>query len=174
MIKSVKQPVKIIDDFFEAPMLVRHSALKLDYVEQDNNAYYGLRSSKTLDVINFDFFDSLLSKLIRHATNKKRFRFLHCDYNLVDSTVTSEMTSLIGPYNFAGTIFLNPEPVKDSGITFFSSVAGTVIPSIKIENIFNRCVLFHPEKPFKIEKFIGTTTEENSLFLNFYGVVDDE
>jgi len=169
MIKDVKQPVKVIDDFFEAPTLVRHSALKLDYLEQDNDAYYGLRS-KTLDEINFNLFDTILAKLIVHVPNKYRFNFVHCDFNLVDSKHTSEIVELNGMYNIAGTIFLNPNPPENSGITFYSKVSNAIVPSIKVENVFNRCVIFEPEKPHKIEKFYGETKEDSSLFINFYGV----
>ena len=50
MKKEVIQPIKIVDDFFEAPTIVRHNALKQEFIKQDNEIFPGLRT-KTIDQI---------------------------------------------------------------------------------------------------------------------------
>lgn len=170
--KQIKQPVKIIDNFFEAPTLVRHSALKLEYVEQDFTIFPGLKSEQTIDNININFFDSILVKAIPHVLRKNKFKFLHCEYNLIDkknNARTGELRKIEGQYNIAGYIFLDPEPVKDSGISFYTQTNGDLWPSLRIENIFNRCVIFDPMELHKIEQFVGEDKETSSLSINFYG-----
>ena len=63
MIRTITQPVKIIDNFFEQPWLIEHHANKQEFIEQDNSIFPGLRS-KTLDEIDIDMFERLLGKLI--------------------------------------------------------------------------------------------------------------
>lgn len=171
MKKQVIQPIKIVDDFFEAPTIVRHNALKQEFIKQDNEIFPGLRT-KTIDQINPNFFERSLSKLITHVTFKQHFTFMHSEYQLVDETNngrTGELRQIVGDYNVAGIIFLNPEPVEKSGITFFNEVNDSLVPSVAIENKFNRLVMFNPMHLHKIEKFIGDTKETSSLFINFYG-----
>lgn len=172
MKKHVVQPIKIVDDFFEAPTLVRHNALKQEYVEQDNEVFPGLRS-KTIDQINPNFFERTLSKLITHVTFKQHFTFMHSEYQLVDETNngrTGELRQIKGNFNVAGIIFLNPDPIENTGMTFYNEVDDNLIPSVLIQNKFNRLVMFNPLHLHKIEKFVGDTKETSSLYINFYGV----
>lgn len=172
MKKHIVQPIKIVDDFFEAPTVVRHNALKQEFIEQDNEIFPGLRS-KTIDQINPNFFERSLSKLISHVTFREHFTFMHSEYQLVDEKNNSrngELRKIEGNFNVAGVIFLNPEPVENSGMIFYNEVEDNLIPSVLIENKFNRLVMFNPKHLHKIEKFVGDTKETSSLFINFYGV----
>ena len=161
MIRSITQPIKVIDNFFENPQLVVNHADKQDYVDQDNSLFLGTRSN-SLDVINHDMFEKLLGKLIQHVVGKDQFTFLHCEYQNINSECVDQIKT-IGSYNIAGTVFLTKENlIPDSGIKFYDS--RTQIETMSVENMFNRCVLWDPQVPYKISNFA-----DNTLMLTFYG-----
>jgi hypothetical protein len=161
MIKNITQPIKVIDNFFEQPQLVVKHATKQEYSDQDNSLFLGTRST-TLDMIDIDMFEGLLGKLINHVVGKDLFTFLHCEYQQINKECVDQM-KVIGPsFNIAGTIFLTSDHIPDSGIKFYDS--RTQIETMSVENMFNRCVLWDPQVPYKILNFA-----DNTLMLTFYG-----
>jgi hypothetical protein len=162
MIKHITQPIKVIDNFFEQPQLVVKHAIKQEYSDQDNSLFLGTRST-SLDMIDIDMFEGLLGKLINHVVGKDQFSFLHCEYQNINIECVDQI-KMIGPaYNIAGTVFLTKENlILDSGIKFYDSRTQT--ETMSVENVFNRCVLWDPQVPYKISNFA-----DNTLMLTFYG-----
>ena len=161
MIKHITQPMKVIDNFFEQPQLVVKHASKQEYFDQDNSLFLGTRST-TLDMIDIDMFEGLLGKLINHVVGKDLFTFLHCEYQKINKESVDQI-KVIGPsFNIAGTIFLTTDHIPYSGIKFYDSVMHN--ETMSVENMFNRCVLWDPQVPYKISNFV-----DNTLMLTFYG-----
>ena len=157
MIKHITQPMKVIDNFFEQPQLVVKHAIKQEYVDQDNSLFLGTRST-TLDMIDNDMFEGL----INHVVGKDLFTFLHCEYQKINKESVDQI-KVIGPsFNIAGTIFLTTDHIPYSGIKFYDSVMHN--ETMSVENMFNRCVLWDPQVPYKISNFA-----DNTLMLTFYG-----
>lgn len=160
MIKNVTQPVKIIDNFFEQPWLVEHHANKQEFVDQDNSVFPGLRSA-TLDEIDIDMFERLLGKLIKHVLGKEMFTFLHCEYQKMNERCIDQIKQISTQANIAGTVFLTENTELDSGICFYDNKHN---PTINVENVYNRCVLWDPKEHYKVLKY-----KPNTLMLTFYG-----
>jgi len=119
MIRTVRQPFKIVDDFFECPDLWRYHALKQEYTTDEQATWPGVRST-VLDQINETLFHSLASKIIVHCPGKRYFHYLKINYALVDESYNLGWCHVDEPkYNVAGVIFLNPDPPKNSGTIFY-------------------------------------------------------
>lgn len=122
MRKLAKQPIKVVDDFFESPLLWRAHALRQEFTTDETATWPGLRS-QSLDEIDIKAFHSLASKLIKYTHGKTHFSFLKVNYALVDESYTMGWIHNDEPqYNVAGVIFLNPNPPKGTGLSFYSRV----------------------------------------------------
>ena len=99
---------------------------------------------------------------INHVVGKDLFTFLHCEYQKINKESVDQI-KVIGPsFNIAGTIFLTTDHIPYSGIKFYDSVMHN--ETMSVENMFNRCVLWDPQVPYKISNFA-----DNTLMLTFYG-----
>jgi hypothetical protein len=118
----IPQPIKVIDDFFESAELWRHFALKQEFAEDTAGTWPGVRS-KPINDINENLFHSLANKLISHIHAKQIFLHLKTNFALVDQSYNLGWIHKDEPfYNVAGVIFLNPNPPKNSGISFFTEI----------------------------------------------------
>jgi len=199
MRRTLKQPIKVIDDFLEAPTLWRHFGLKQSL--QPGN-YPGLESEH-IDALNPALFHRIASKLIKHIPTATSFSYLKITYSLVDESYTAGWIKQSDPKcNIAGTIFLDPEPALSTGIQFFNKVkdndqnyykmfddeitasaderigfnkykdeqSSLFKRNMTVENVFNRCVLFHPDEWYRVTSYYGTTLESSRLAINFIGI----
>ena len=108
------QPIKIIDDFFETPDLWRHYALTKEFA---NNRTAGL------DMLNPQLFHSLARNLIKHIQGKTSFSRLETTFMLTDDSFGSGWIQRADPfYTVVGTIFLNPDPVANTGLLFYNKL----------------------------------------------------
>lgn len=120
--RTLKQPIKVIDNFFEAPMLWREFALKQDYFKDQYFSWPGIRS-KPLNEINFDLFQTFASALMNHMHDKQGFAHLKVNFALVDGSYNLGWLHLDEPhYNVAGVIYLNKEAKIGTGTSFYNRV----------------------------------------------------
>lgn len=176
MMRKIKQPIKVIDNFFEAPSLWRHYALKQEY-NNENADWPGVRS-RTLNELNLKLFNSFASKIITHTHNSRYFSFLKINFVSVDSSYSFGKVHQDDPqYNISGIIFLNKEPLPKSGISFFHKTAepykeerDLFKKNMTVENVFNRCVMFSPDKWHAADSYFGNTLEDSRLTINFFGI----
>jgi hypothetical protein len=198
MRRTLQQPIKVIDDFFEAPSLWRHFGLQQQL--QPGN-YPGLESSH-IDSIKPALFHSIAAKLIKHIPTATTFSYLKITYSSVDKSYNTGWIKQSDPAcNISGTIFLEPNPVLNTGLQFFNKVkdsdqnyykmfddeVATVGDrsgfikykeeqlslfkrTMSVENIFNRCVMFHPDEWHRVTSYYGNSLDTNRLVINFVGI----
>lgn len=123
-------PIICVDDFYEDPDIVRKYALSLDYFKDDNATYPGLRT-KQLSQINPTFFNDFCFKILS--------LFFNSEKDKVNVNVSTTFQKIY-PYNcskkykeiinsgwvhkdvyadFAGVIYLNPNPNLSSGTSIY-------------------------------------------------------
>jgi hypothetical protein len=121
--RTLKQPIKVIDNFFEAPELWRHYGLKQSYSTDNSATWPGVRST-TLDQLDMELFNSVASTIMKHMHDKQYFSLLKINFALVDGSYNIGWMHQDEPkYNVAGVIFLNKlAPVK-TGLSFYTRIA---------------------------------------------------
>jgi hypothetical protein len=170
MKRTLLQPLKIVDDFFEAPFLWREYALKQEYTK-DQSGYPGVKS-KTLDDLNLNLFHDLASKIIVH-TGKKSFERLKVNFV---SAIESDTPQILGPhqdelfYNVAGVIYLNENAPKNTGTSFYGRYPQGLTKTIVAENVFNRLVIFHPSMWHQPDGFFGNCLDNSRLIITIFGI----
>lgn len=168
---NIDQPIKIVDNFFEIPSLWRNYGLKQKFTK-DESGYPGYKSPP-LNEIDSDLFHHLASKIIIHATNKNYFQLLKIQfaYSLLENT-----QEIIGPhvderfYNIAGLIYLQHDAPLNVGTIFFrKNEKSEVIPTVEVENIYNRMIIFDPNVFHMPAGVFGNTLENSRLTITFFG-----
>ncbi|CAB4125861.1 hypothetical protein UFOVP181_377 [uncultured Caudovirales phage] len=121
--RTLKQPIKVIDNFFETAEVWRHYALKQDFARDENSTWPGTRTA-TLDQLNIELFNSLATSIINHMHDKKYFSLLKINFALVDTSYNIGWMHQDEPqYNVAGVIFLNKNAPANTGLSFYHKIA---------------------------------------------------
>lgn len=156
--RTLKQPIKVIDNFFESPDLWRMYALDQSYSRDKFSPWPGVRSA-TLNEINMELFRSLASKLISHIHDKTGFAQLKVNFASADGSFGSGWMHQDEPiYNVAGIIYLNKDAPAGTGTSFYNKIATT-------DRDYNQMFLDEldsdPKDRTKFEKF---KLDQKSLF----------
>lgn len=156
--RTLKQPIKVIDNFFESPELWRSYALKQEYARDEYSTWPGVRSTP-LNELNDNLFGSLASKLINHIHDKTGFIKLKVNFACVDESFGSGWLHQDEPeYNVAGIIYLNKDAELGTGTTFYNRIHHT-------DRNFNQMFIDElnadPISRIKYEKF---KEDQRSLF----------
>jgi hypothetical protein len=69
--RTLKQPIKVIDNFFEAPELWRHYGLQQEFTKDENSTWPGTRTT-TLDQLDMN------DEIINNFVNRFIDGFLNC------------------------------------------------------------------------------------------------
>lgn len=121
--RVLKQPIKVIDNFFEAPMLWRDYALDQTYKQPIPPIVSGQQTTE-LNHLNMNLFDSLARTLIVHIHDRMAFSFLRVNFTSIDSSYNFGWINQLDPqFNIAGIIFLNKDSEEGTGISFFNRIA---------------------------------------------------
>ncbi len=156
--RTLKQPIKVIDNFFESPDLWRFYALKQAYTRDDQSTWPGLRTAP-LNEISMPLFGSLASNLIKHIHGKTFFSHLKVNFASVDGSYNLGWLHQDEPhYNVAGIVYLNKDAPPDTGTSFYNRIA-------EQDNDYNK--LFFDElaaDPADREKFIPLKHEQRKIF----------
>lgn len=148
--KILQQPIKVIDDFFEAPLLWRHFALNQAYAKDPNLSWPGVRTA-ALNELNMNLFNSVAEKLIKHIHDRTYFKFLKVNFASVDGSYTKGWLHRDEPmYNVGGVIFLNPEPPKGSGLGFYTPTQDI---DFKFGEYFAKDLTGTPEERLELVKY---------------------
>lgn len=170
MNRTISQPIKIVDDFLEAPFLWRYYALKQEYIK-DESGHPG-KKSKTLDVLNESLFHQFASKLILHCCGKTKFERLKINFASITNEDEKANPHQDEPfYNIAGLVYLNPEAAKNTGTAFYSLKDGNLITNLTVENVFNRMIIFKPDIWHGPMDFFGNDLKTSRLTITFFGIV---
>lgn len=123
--KTLPQPIKVIDDFFEIPDLWRQYALKQEFTRDEMSPWPGLRS-QSIDSLNMQLFHSVARKLIKHIHGKNEFIHLKMNFAIADSSYNlGWMHQDDVNYNVAGLIYLNTVAPVGTGTSFYNKVVET-------------------------------------------------
>ena len=156
--RTLHQPIKVVDDFFEAPDLWRHYALRQEYSKDESATWPGLRTT-TLDQLDMELFNSVARTIIKHMHDKTYFSFLKVNFASVDASYNIGWMHQDEPkYNVAGVIFLNKHAPVTTGLSFYNKIA---------DNHQNYNELFFKEltaDTIDREPFIKFKQEQRSLF----------
>lgn len=170
MKRTIFQPIKVVDDFLEAPEIWREYALKQEYIK-DQSGYPGVKS-KTLDELNINTFHTLAGKTMLHMNEKKSFQRLKVNFV---SAIKDDEIKILNPhqdeyfYNVAGVIYLNQTPPSNTGTSFYNETSMGLVKTMTVENVFNRLVLFHPSVWHSPDGFFGNQITDGRLIITFFG-----
>ena len=168
------------DDFFENPNLIRECALAQTYREPDaDENWLGLRT-EDLDIeiggINIEKYIKDKVKnwlpdlpdfdltLVFHLLPERARGSMGDEFDYLQSHTDSEVVQ------FAGVVYLTPNPPVNSGTSFFLDV-NTKLG--EVENVYNRFIFYpadiihSPTNPF------GETNEDSRLALTFFASIKD-
>lgn len=159
--------IKIIDNFFEAPLLWKEYAQnqKYDYFKE----LPGLLRTETLNKLDVDVFQSLSSLIIRHIPDRYQFEKLFSFFRLSKNDFQEGYMPPQDPYfNVAGVIFLNDMTIENTGITLYDENPD-LDPTARIENRYNRCVIYPISQLIKHENTFGDNNNNSRITLEFFG-----
>jgi hypothetical protein len=171
MIRTITQPLKIVDDFLEAPFIWRDFALKQEFIK-DQSGHPGVKS-KTLDELNANIFHSFASNVIKHVSGKRSFERLKVNFV---SSLDSDNINELAPhqdehfYNVAGVVNLNEFAAPGTGTSFYHPMPEGFIKTTTVENMFNRLVIFHPSLWHAPDRHFGTSLENSRLTITLFGI----
>lgn len=140
-------PIKVIDNFLEAPELWRRFALKQEFYSDYLSNFPG-KYTKQLTEINPNLFHSLAGKLMQHLQGYTHFQELEISFRLADASYGAGWIHHDDPkYNVVGLIYLNPEPPTNSGTILYTNIK-------KIDKSY---------QDYKLQEF-SSLPEERQLF----------
>lgn len=117
--KNPYLPLRVIEDFFEAPELWRSFALKQEYYNPEFEVFPGKRS-KPLHELDLEVFDSFARTLQRNIPNCSGFRDLAVRFHTVDETFVRGWIHDDDPrINLAGLVYLKKDAPLGSGTSFY-------------------------------------------------------
>ena len=165
--------VVTIDNFFENIESIRELALSANYKKHDEVngvGWKGFRTDITKETYPelFDYMEGRLCEINPKFKNKKIL--LHFHYCL-ESTKSEchpsfeEIKLHKDPTNWAGVIYLTPNPKSDSGTSLYSddkSVANHV------ENIYNRLVIYPSDILHGPQDLFGTDINDSRMTLTIF------
>lgn len=170
MKKNFIQPIKIVDEFLESPVLWRYFALKQHY--EKDQSYHPGKKSLPLDQLNESLFHQLASKIIKHVPKKNNFERLKIQF----AYTTKDDQNDLPPhrdepfYNVAGLIYLQTDPEMDAGTSFYRQVHFDNLEcTLEVKNLFNRMVMFDPSILHKQTAVFGDNLENGRLTIIFFG-----
>lgn len=157
--RTLPQPIKVVDDFFELPELWRYYALKQDFTRDETSTWPGLRTN-SLDNLNLSLFHTLAGKIIPHIHGKDKFVHLKVNFAITDGSYNLGWLHQDEPqYNVAGLIYLTPDAPMGTGTSFYNKVANT---DQNFNSVFFDELQSQPEDRIAFEKY---KLDQRSLFI---------
>jgi len=181
-------PIKVIDNFFESPQIWRYFALKQEFLSNESSNFLG-KQTRLLSELNVSMFHSVAGKLIKHMVGYSSFEHLEMSFRIVDTSCGKGQIHQADPkFNMAGLIYLNINPLVNSGTTIYTLLNLTdnnyqnssnplenrheqqhFKKNMTIQNVFNRCVIYSPLEWHSDDDFFGSEKHDSRLTLNFFG-----
>jgi hypothetical protein len=161
----------VVDNFFDNPDSVRNYALNLEYRISNNDGWLGYRCFTT---------DKIFSTSLKEKIHQSIPESSYIDAFTYYFHYSLEETKQTAPYNFheykvhfdhcdfAGLIYLHPDPPSKSGTSFYTEEKKI---SSSVENKFNR-LIFYPGKILHAPTdLFGNSKEDGRLVLTFFSIV---
>ena len=158
----------IVDNLFEDPDEVRNYALGLQYLSPTNEGWLGYRCS----TMNESFLTMLVKKIYQYIPNfsftESFYYCFHyslektkqtCSFDFDEYKVHSDFC------DFAGLIYLHPNPPKKMGTSFYNDKKEC---TFSVENKYNRLVYYPGTMLHGPTNLFGETKENGRLTLTFF------
>jgi len=160
----------LIDNFFKEPDLVRQLALSKEYIKSSNKT--GWKGYRT-NIDDVELVNYIKNKLIEIDD---KFKNLIINESYFHYSLESTKNELNGDFQknrlhkdkteFAGIIYLTPNPHKNSGTTIHND--NTNLEDI-IDNVYNRFVFYDGKKLHGVQDTFGNNLENASFRLTIFG-----
>lgn len=171
--------IYLFDQFFESkysPNEVREYGLSQfrgkNFINDEHNFYPGIRS-KNLDLLDFNLFKYIESKVMKSILNFPEYKESHknkheivIQYHLTSSIHECGFIHKDSEWNqkiFSGVIYLNPNPPKNSGTKFFREKY-LYNPKTQSSFYFYKNILFSDIYSFR---YLANTTKDKDIILSF-------
>jgi len=196
-------PTIILDNFFEAPDLVRSWALNQEFFKGERGTWPGLRS-ELLHNSNLELYNLLIRKIFQaikeYGVNE--MYDMQTGFQLIDKTWGTGWVHDDDPkLHVAGLIYLSPNAPVESGTTLYADnidfngdkyskifmedvfsaeeerskfakyrleQRSHFSPTIRIGNVYNRCIIFDTRNWHSADNFFGTCKEDTRLTNVFF------
>jgi hypothetical protein len=154
----------IIDNFLTDPDLIRQDALELTYTKAEPNSpgWKGFRCLYT------NMVGDELTELVREKLNEFEPEFpnpfLRCYFHYTLGEDMSDTTHTDGVFDYAGVLYLTPNPPQNSGTVFYDedNEIGYV------ENVYNRLTLYPSTIPHRIKESFGDDKSNGRLVFTVF------
>lgn len=150
----------IIDNFLENPDLVREDALDLTYTNAEPNSpgWRGFRCLYT-SMVGVE-----LDELIRNKLNELDPKFnnalLRCYFHYTLNEDMSKTTHTDGIFDYAGVLYLTPNPKPNSGTIFYNENNEEIN---YVENVYNRLTIYPSTTLHRIKESFGDNISNGRL-----------
>jgi len=163
-----KFPTIIIDNFFETPCLVREYALTQKFSKNQQGNFPGYRTDP-INELDHEFYKLFANKLFTYFTLPGQdFNYiLDCHFQYINAAFDKGWVhcDTYTKYDFAGVVYLNPDPPSNTGTTIYEVTDKTdqykkweMITQLKLDYMGDTCS--QEEK----EKIHVSRDEYNSIF----------
>ncbi len=164
----------VVDNFFEDPDEVRNYALGLHYLSPNNEGWLGYRCS-----IMDKTFLKILIKKIHQSIPKFSFSdsFYYCFHYSLEKTKQTcpfsfdEYKIHSDFCDFAGVIYLHPNPPKKMGTSFYTDKKEYIS---SVENKYNRLIYYPGTMLHGPTNLFGETKENGRLTLTFFSNISSK
>jgi hypothetical protein len=161
------------DNFFENVCKVRETALKHTYLKSNKNTgWKGYRA----EISDTHIKNYIKENLIKIDSNFKNLDFVFYFHYSLENTKSELNNFWLQRFHkddedWAGVIYLNPNPKQESGTIIFDE---TDKNPITIENLYNRLILYNGNLLHGVEDTFGNNIDNGRMTLTIFGITKDK
>lgn len=150
----------IIDNFLTNPDQIREDGLELTYTKAQPNSpgWRGFRCLYT-NMVGEELNDLVLNKL-PELDSRFKDPFLRCYFHYTLNEDMSDTTHTDGVFDYAGVLYLTPNPPQNSGTAFYNDDNEQID---YVENVYNRLVIYPSNIPHRIKESFGDNISNGRL-----------
>jgi len=153
----------IIDNFLNEPDLIRQDALELTYTKAEPNSpgWRGYRCLYT-NMVGDEVYELVKDKLVELGFTDP---FLRCYFHYTLNEDMSETTHTDGVFDFAGVLYLTPNPPPNSGTIFYNENNEEID---YVENVYNRLTIYPSTTLHRIKESFGHNITNGRLVYTIF------
>jgi hypothetical protein len=169
-------------NFFPNPEKIRECALAQEYFEPDSNNQQHWRGYRTGDLVGtiggLDIDEHIYEKMKQQVPDLEPLDMLWVFHVLADPNWVSDgknysdtfMHSDASHFDWAGIVYLHPNPEPNSGTTFYSEPGKVVL---NIENTYNTCAFYPSDILHSATNPFGKSIEDGRMTVTFFAKYKD-
>jgi hypothetical protein len=157
----------IIDNFLDNVDEIRNQALLLKYTKSKPNVH-GWKGYRCLEKneLTINLQKKIKDELIKNHTKFEDCKldcFFH--YTLEDNNTGTDNIHRDTAVNYAGVLYLTPNPPNDSGTSFYNELN---IETYYLENIYNRLVIYPAYELHSLKNAFGNNINNGRLTFTLF------